>query len=417
MLLPYPVLEHLSPSQVDRWNTFFAGEHDRPRYIEEGIWRRTQEPQNAGQSGWTGEDDQRRRVVHYRYRYSLDYTHPTPRLVLEDFYLFHSMTAPAQELAPHADMVADGLAKNWDSVGRNEWRRGDLRAHVEHHAVHPQDIRARRRLPDTYRSVDICFTSEGLDLPRAVRNLPWDVLAGGMRVKEQRGTPEYVSDLSMLLDYLPFQVEVGCGTSIEAGIPPLHRLHEVYRVTNREDNALGQDYQFTLSQGADPLVAEMLYKPEAKFPDFTEMFAACFTAEPTEAHYALKAMHDAGHMVGPVITNNFDTLSARAGLEECFVRRYDQKIPPVPILPEAKALLVVGNHADRRAVQLRAREAGKRIFFVDPEGLMERNEWVDYPVEGAREGDILCRSEAIPALTDLAARLGLEPAVVTGVAR
>ncbi|WP_176956586.1 MULTISPECIES: hypothetical protein [unclassified Streptomyces] len=50
-----------------------------------------------------------------------------------------------------------------------------------------------------------------------------------MRVKEQRGTPAYADDLSGLLNHLPFVVEAGCGTSIEAGVPPLHWLHEVYR--------------------------------------------------------------------------------------------------------------------------------------------------------------------------------------------
>lgn len=137
------------------------------------------------------------------------------------------------------------------------------------------------------------------------------------------------------------------------------------------------------------------------------MFAACFVAEPTPAHRALKALHDAGHLVGPVITHNFDTLSARAGLPEVFVRRYDQKIPPVPLLEEAKALLVIGLHADRRAVQARARAKGMRIVFVDPEGLMEDGEFKEYPVEGAREGDIVVRAAAIPALTRLCELLGV----------
>jgi hypothetical protein len=63
-------------------------------------------------------------------------------------------------------------------------------------------------------------------------------------------------------------------------------------------------------------------------------------------------------MVGPVITHSFDVLSARAGLPEVFVRRYDQKIPPVPLLDEARSLLVIGLHADSRAVQARARAKG-----------------------------------------------------------
>ncbi|MFD4911561.1 hypothetical protein [Kitasatospora purpeofusca] len=100
--------------------------------------------------------------------------------------------------------------------------------------------------------------------------------------------------------------------------------------------------------------------------------------------------------------SNFDTLSARAGLEECFVRRYDQKVPPVPLLKESRALLVVGLHADRRAVQKRARAAGKQIVFLDPEGLEENGAFKEYLVEGAREGDVIVRRCATEALVSCA---------------
>ncbi|MEV7777582.1 hypothetical protein [Kitasatospora sp. NPDC088351] len=102
-----------------------------------------------------------------------------------------------------------------------------------------------------------------------------------------------------------------------------------------------------------------------------------------------------------MITHNFDSLSARAGLPEVFVRRYDQKIPPVPLLPEARALLVVGLHADRRAVQQRAREMDMRIFYVDPEGLVENGTFKPCPIEGAHTGDVVVRQAAIPALRRL----------------
>ncbi|MFE4519368.1 hypothetical protein ACFRMQ_34900 [Kitasatospora sp. NPDC056783] len=228
--------------------------------------------------------------------------------------------------------------------------------------------------------------------------------AGGGH-ERARNVEEGIWRRTQLKDLLPFQVEVGCGTSIEAGIPPLHFLHEVYRVTDRKDNALTQSHGFTMRPGDDALVREMLAGSDLKAPALVEMFRACFLARPTTAHRALKALHDSGAMIGPVITHNFDTLSARAGLEECFVRRYDQKIPPVPLLPEARALLVIGLHADRRAVQERARAQGKRIVFLDPEGLMEDGVFKEYPVEGAREGDVVVRREAIPALAELCALL------------
>ncbi|MGW5257640.1 hypothetical protein ACWERW_32680 [Streptomyces sp. NPDC004012] len=177
-------------------------------------------------------------------------------------------------------------------------------------------------------------------------------------------------------------------------------------MTARKDNTLAQSHAITLSPQADTLVQEILLNAPAKAEDLTRMFAQCYIAEPTSAHTALKALHDAGHMVGPVITHNFDVLSARAGLPEAF-RRYDQKIPPVPLLDEARSLLVIGLHADRRAVQARARAKGMRIFYVDPEGLMENGVCKEYPIEGAREGDTVVRAAAIPALDRLRELLGV----------
>lgn len=404
MFFPHSVIEQLTDDQVETWKRHFArnNAHERPRAIEEGIWRRTQDPANAAQSGWAEDTQGRRRVVHYRYQYDLDYTFPVPRLVLADLYLYHSITAPAAEIASYLSKLQEWLgAGHWRQQPDGIRAKGDLRVMIDEFDEHPQDERADRPTPEGFRSVDVCFISDEFDVPRKVCQLPWNVLAGGMRVKEQRGNPTITGDVSELVNHLPFQVELGCGTSIEAGIPPLHFLHEVYRVTARKDNTLTQSHAFTMRPEMDSLVEEMLTDPKAKADELVQMFRACFEAQPTEAHQALKAMYDAGWMVGPVITHNFDVLPARAGLRELFVRRYDQKIPPVQFEQDAKALVVVGLHADRRAVQARARERGMKIFYIDPEGLMENGVFKEYPIEGAREGDVIVRKGAVEALTEL----------------
>ncbi|MEU3724605.1 hypothetical protein [Streptomyces sp. NPDC031705] len=45
--------------------------------------------------------------------------------------------------------------------------------------------------------------------------------------------------------------------------------------------------------------------------ELSQMYRACFDAEVTPALHALKRMEEAGHLVGPFITNNFDGLGAR----------------------------------------------------------------------------------------------------------
>ncbi|MFI9014391.1 hypothetical protein ACIGZI_10155 [Streptomyces griseus] len=138
-----------------------------------------------------------------------------------------------------------------------------------------------------------------------------------------------------------------------------------------------------------------------------EMFRACFLAAPTPAMWALRELRelmDAGHLVGPVITNNFDVLAARAGLDECFMRRYDQAVPDVEWVNGAKALLVVGLYADRRKVQARARARGMQVVYLDPEGFWRDGQFMPYPLEGPQAAQLVCRAtaaEALPALVNL----------------
>lgn len=82
MRFPYPVLA-LDDAGQQQWARYFAsGTGGRERDVEESIWRRTQHPLNAAQSGWDGTGG-RRRIVHYRNRYAVAGTH----LVLTDCVL------------------------------------------------------------------------------------------------------------------------------------------------------------------------------------------------------------------------------------------------------------------------------------------------------------------------------------------
>ncbi|MFD7378394.1 hypothetical protein ACFY13_50180 [Streptomyces mirabilis] len=69
---------------------------------------------------------------------------------------------------------------------------------------------------------------------------------------------------------------------------------------------------------------------------------------------------------------------------------------------DAKALLVVGLHADRRHVAKRARAAGLKVFHVDPEGFRRPDgSWFEYPLEAPQTGDIVVRATAADAIGDV----------------
>ncbi|MET7897006.1 hypothetical protein [Streptomyces mirabilis] len=409
MQFPVTVIDQLDEAQLRKWHDFYGVTADRPRFEEEGIWRRTQQEETAPNSGWTGESDARRRIVHYWHQYGLMDTTAAPSLAMQQMYLYHSVAAPQAEIDEaweqnHAMLTEGG----WKQTGPGRLELGDLRVHMIRVEEHPEDLRAGRRLPEDYEVIDTTFTSVNTFPPRAIRRRPWEVLTHGVRVKDTPGKPIYADDLAQLTDFLPFQVEVGCGVSYEAGIPPLHRLHEMYHVNEIEDELLGKGFTFVLAPGRDPLLAEMFIGTEDKVGELSDMYRACFNAEVTPALHALKRMEEASHMVGPFITNNFDALGARAGFEEEFMRRYDQRIPPVTFHPNAKALVVVGLHADRRWVAKRAREAGLKVFHVDPEGFPRPDgSWFEYPLEAPQTGDVVVRKTAADAIGDLERLLNL----------
>ncbi|MGW6883604.1 hypothetical protein ACWGEU_25450 [Streptomyces goshikiensis] len=90
------------------------------------------------------------------------------------------------------------------------------------------------------------------------------------------------------------------------------------------------------------------------------------------------------------------------------MRRYDRRIPAVTFHPDAKVLVVIGLHADRRWVAKGVREAGLRVFLVDPEGFPRPDgSWFEYPLEFPQSGDVVVRRTAAAGVGELERLLSL----------
>jgi hypothetical protein len=339
-------------------------------------------------------------MLHYRYRYDVVTQNGQPELALVALYLMYCVTYPRAEVDRITDDVANALDRGgWIKQTPDTWRCGPLEISLERHDSHPEDELAVREMPPGYRSLQVTVRSSNDSTGPRDREMPWDVLRRGMRIPDSREEPALIDDLSVLEGLRPFHVEIGCGLSIESGVPPLHFLHDVYQVTERSENT------FIFDPAHDTVICDFLADPEATLDRFTHMYRSAFLAEPSEAHRDLKALAKSGSLLDPVMTNNVDCLLRRAGLAELHLRRYDQDVPHVDFDPRARALLVIGSHADRRRVQRRARARGMQIVFLDPEGFREDGRFTHYPVEGTQGTDLLYRSNAAPALRELAAGL------------
>lgn len=392
MNLPLIVHRDLGEAERRRWQRQFV---ENNRTVFQSIWRRSQDQANAAKSGWRTSEDQRRRIVHYYDQYGLLDGEGGYSLALTAPYLWLSIASPVEEIAHYRDLIRDGATKGgWRpqpaSDGAEVLCRGDLRFELRALDNYPQDVSAGRFFPNSYRILDIMLTSTNTVLPDGLTQEPWDVFNTGFRKIPRPGTPTLVEDVAQIRNYFPMHVELGCGPSIEAGIPPLHDLHGTYFIS---DPATGT---FILSPSKDGLLPQLLEGPENFFRRASIPYVQAITVQPTPFYFLLKELSDAGHVVGPIITNNFDGLCSAVGLTERYVRRYEESeiVPEVAFQGGSKTLAVFGAHADRRRVHEAARRQGLTVVHIDPEGFTEHGIFHPYPLESPQDGDILFRMTA-----------------------
>jgi hypothetical protein len=406
MKFPFVVIPELTARQQERYarhiNSDESGWH---RKWTESIWRRHQHPSNRSLSGWSSQEDGRRRLIHFFDEYGVE----GQAFVLRHAYLSVNLTLPAADIAEYQALIWSNSEKGgWRPELREanleRWARGDLRAELRVTDHHPEDAERGCRYPDGYRNLEFRIKTDGGTRPPGLESRPWRwFYEVGLRRKLSSGNPTYVEP-EEIAKYLPAQVELGCGPSTEAGIPHLSNLHRIYSVSR-------PDFSFVF-RASDDRVFDVLADPEDNYRRMTDIYRACVVAEPTPFYRGLVELWNRGDLVGPVITNNFDCLCADSGLPEMSLRRYDteayfpiyrnERQEEVEFDSSARSLLVVGVHADRRLAQLRARQLGLRVIYIDPERYVAPDgSIISYPVEAPQNGDLFVRmtaGEAMPRL-------------------
>ncbi len=403
MKFPVVVEHDLTDRQIERYRRHIdSDESGWHRRFTESIWRRHQHPSNARLSGWQSDADRKKRLVHFYDEYGLE----GRNFVLRHAYLHLILSLPREHVDEYRAAIAAGLAEGgWRreaaAAPEERWRRGSLTAVLCHRPAHPEELAHDDPRPEGHASLDVVVRSDGYALPADWARRPWEVFYRvGLRKKLQREEPRMV-DAAALAEHLPAQVELGCGPSIEAGIPHLSTLHRIYGVSRA-------DYSF-IFRAADDGLLTLFRDPETKFREMTEIYRACLVATPTPFYRRLEDLWRRGLLVGPVVTNNFDCQCADLGLPEISLRRYDwgPYYPTIVHDPRARSLLVIGVHADRRLVQMRARAQGLRVLFIDPEAYVAPDgSAIPYPVEAPQRDDLFVRATADAAFAELHRELG-----------
>ncbi|OGK17287.1 hypothetical protein A2774_03725 [Candidatus Roizmanbacteria bacterium RIFCSPHIGHO2_01_FULL_39_12c] len=394
MALPVEVLTHLNEKLVNRWHTQFEASGNTNL---EGLWRRTQNRENKDESGWSP-TDQRRRIVHYIDQYDL-VRHPEDvGLGLITPYLWREVVSPSDEIAKYLELLrADLNRRRWEKKESGDqyghYIKDDLEIKYRVFERDPHDEIEGRSFPPGYIVMETTISSVEDSVSSDQKQHPWEVLKTGIRKKDIRGNPEEIDDLRILekRGLLPMQVELGCGPSIEAGIPPLYYLHGIYYVHNSHTG------KFIFGPQKDKLLIDIVQNPEKFYGRAALPFSASLIAEPTPFYKLLAELHDQGIIVGDIITNNFDGLPRVVGLKERYIRRYDEVniTPKIDFDPDAKSLVVVGVHADRRRVEHSARDQGIQVIYVDPEGYrLPDGTFTSHLLESPQDEDLIIRKTA-----------------------
>jgi hypothetical protein len=400
---PFLVEENVGRNGFLKWKKFYKiRQEKRNCWTEEGLWRRTQEKINAAESGWKRKNDKRRRMIHYEHEFDVLKRDGIYSFYLTSVYVWLHLCLSKNEVEQYfgkmTDMLDSGGWQKRKSQKSNEsvFENGDLLLEMKKRDNHQQDVEVGRMFPSNYTILEIVLRSKGTRKSAEFQKKPWLVLKTGIRKKDKRGRPKIVHDMEKLLPFLPAQVEIGGGASIESGIFPLHFLHSVYSVSDNKK-------KFVFSFEKDEFVQTIAKNPAEALKKFSAMHKRIFFFRPNSFYEKLVSLHKKKYIVGPIITNNFDGFVRQVGLNELYVRRYDDNIiPNLDFDKKAKSLIVVGVHADRRRIQRLARNKGLKVIYIDPEGyVMKDGRFAAYLLESPQNEDIIISENATLAFEKL----------------
>jgi len=376
MKFPYKICK-LTNNEVNIFNKYFA---TKGEFVFEGIWFRSQEEVNKNVSGYIDNTTRNRRTIHYNHVFYVKDNY----LMVKSSYIYLSIRLNNNEYDKYLNDIINTLENNNYIKNNNIYIKDNLNIMINKYDKHPYD-----EIIDNYKTVDIIVKSDNLNNTDKLFNQVWNLQVKGIRERDTRGNPKYINDFNELKEYFPMAVELGCGPSIEAGVMPLYKLHEIYKVQRHND---GKFYFGT----NDTLIKQIIEKDNVKFDEFYEIIAECIKAKPTNFHYNLKKMYDKKLFTMNLFNNNFDRLCKRIGINENILRVYNigNYFPKVIFDKDVKALLCIGTHADRRFIQRQARNQGLKIIYVDPEGFNTDNEFFKYEIEGAKDEDYILKMTA-----------------------
>ena len=380
----------LNKEQAEVFDKYFL---ENGEFVFEGCWLRNQRPENASKSGYVDSSTARRRYIHFYDTYVDNVQNGKHFLALKNYYLYVTNTLPKEEIDEYLSKIMVAIKNNgYKQIGENVYLKGTTKVEIKLYDVHPKN---RNEFPNNYKSCDIIISSNGYDYT-AIYERMWNLTKKMYRMPDKRGNPTYTKDVKDIIKYLPAQIEMGCGPSISANIPPLYEMHETYKVQN---HITGKFY----FASADNLILSVIEDEPAMRLKFAQVPLKCISAKHTEGYEYFNKLYKQGYFKGVVYNNNFDRLVKRFDIKEKILRIYDYDTyyTITEFESDVKSLISMGCHADRRQIERQAREHGLKVIFIDIEGFCNKDGFESYPLEGPQDNDIILNISFEQAMKEL----------------
>ena len=271
---------------------------------------------------------------------------------------------------------------------------GDLTVHLDHTQVTPRTSDRVARASG-YRNLEVVVVTDGYDVQVAGRIVPGGFLGRRTAGRSFRAAS---ADRDRLRSRaaLAFQLDSAVAPPSRRAFPPVNPSPHL-----RLSHA---NYGFVFRAAADDLLA-LFRDPETNTGDDRHL-----PGVPARRGDAFLPAHrdlwDRGLLVGSGHHHNFDCQCADLGLRRSRLRRYDWRaiLSQIEHDERARSLLMIGVHADRRLVQMRARRRGLKVLFIDPETYGDRRPGDQISGRGAPVRDLFVRATAHDAFTELTPR-------------
>lgn len=389
-ILPFIVQTDLTQNEINNFQIQFK---DTKRNLETGLWRRKDDLYTFSKFG-TEKDSRRFRTISFKTLYEIN----NRALQISKINISVYIGCPQNEIFDFYNSKLNLFKQSKNVLFIEEKSKklcvkckiSNVNIDISDYTDDPKLNEYSVYIPENYKVLKYNIRSDDITGIEINEDNVWEVFLRPYRDENFAQKPKYINIEDNISEFFPCQIMLGCGPSIETGVPPLNALHSIYKV------GMSKEKKGFIYTSEDDLINDFVNDASKALKNISYSYLKCIEAKYSDFYTSLSKGYKSGIIVGDILNNNFDGLILRESLPEKYLRVFESTlyIPKIEFHKDAKSLVVIGNHADRRQVIRAARKAGLKVLYVDPEGYNIDEKFIPYPLVETLKTDYLLKTTA-----------------------